>query len=111
MGIYTQEEVLKGLERQSPEFLALGCPVTAAISLAKIAGKINLTFFDEDELKIDFTIFETPCGLILRSLLQGNLDLKYALVKIGMVQPDNIITNLLFPGAYVDAVAIEKRFA
>lgn len=110
-GIYTQEEVLKGLERQPPEFLVLGCPVHSTISLDRVAGKINLTFFDENELKLDFTIFDTTCGLILRALLQDHLDLKYALVAIGMIEPDKIITNLFFPGAYVDAVAIEKRFA
>lgn len=101
---YPLAVIEKALENP-PEWLVLDEPTTSAILMDRVAGRVKRLFIEDDELKAEIELLQTPMGIIIKTLLEHEIKLTYHSGGTGMVSSDKVVSDYAMTCVWVGSHA------
>lgn len=98
--IYPRSVVEQALENP-PQWLVLDKPSDSDIRLDRVAGRVVRLFIEDDELKAEFELNNTPMGAIIQSLSDNHVRLSYRPCESGTVS-NNVVSDLVISFLWAD---------
>jgi len=94
--VYPRKALEKAIEEQSKKdrtWVTLGMPSGTSVELDKIVGQAGNWSWDGDMLCAEIAIMATPCGEVVKKMLEDSIQPDYRFAGIGQVSEDGVISD------------------